>query len=255
MVNQALKNKILEVLGSEGSLSVSQLAEKLICSNQRVMEAVDELDDQGLLDSSVVGSAVMYSLVNQADAKRPEKEVFKPSQPKTTVEVRMDGKLATIKRMVIEALSDAPNQTMTRAQLLTALKTVSATDLDNCLKNMKADNVVHSVSRGVIQLDSMSINQSVVNVEDILKAAIPHPDEVALENEVKRINKTVNDKISGPTVCTEAVYASEQKVSFGVFDDGSMVLKLGGGADLTLSPIEAQRAHKLLNLFYGATQA
>ena len=233
MGNQALKDKILKVLGSERSLSVSQLAEELICSNQRVMEAVDELDDQGLLDSSVVGSAVMYSLVNQADAKRPEKEVFKPSLAKTMVEVGVGGKLATVKLMAIEALNDVPNQTMTRAQLLTALKKVSATDLDNCLQHLKAENVLHSVARGVVRLGSMSVNQAAENIESILDVAIPHP----------------------ASVCTEGIYTPEQKVSFGVFDDGSMVLKLFGGTDLTLSPIEAQRAHKLLNLFYGATQA
>ena len=255
MVNQALKNKILEVLGSEGSLSVSQLAEELICSNQRVMEAVDELDDQDLLDSSVVGSAVMYSLVNQADAKRPEKEVFKPSQAKTMVEVGVGGKLATVKLMVIEALNDVPNQTMTRAQLLTALKTVPAAVLDNCLQKMKTDKSLHSVGRGVFKLGPMPVNQAVENIEEILEVAIPQPGEVALDNEVKHINKTVEEKITVPNECTEAVYALEQKVTFGLFDDGSMVLKLGGGADLTLSPIKAQRAHKLLNLFYGATQA
>ena len=227
MGNQILKDSILEILGSDGSLSVSQLATKLACSNQMVMETVDEMDDQGLVVSSVEGTAVKYSLTNQADAKRPEKEVFflKPSQPKSTVEMGVSGKLATIKLMVIEALNDVPNQTMTRAQLLKALKIVSPTDLDNCLQGMKAEKLLHSVSLGVIQLDSMLIN------------------------------KTVKDKISVPAVCTEAVYASEQEVSFGVFDDGSMVLRLGGGADLTLSPIETKRAHELLNTFYGATQA
>ena len=75
MGNQILKDSILEILGSDGSLSVSQLATKLVCSNQIVMETVDEMDDQGLVVSSVEGTAVKYSLTNQADAKRPEKEV------------------------------------------------------------------------------------------------------------------------------------------------------------------------------------
>ncbi len=255
MGNQILKDSILEILGSDGSLSVSQLATKLVCSNQIVMETVDEMDDQGLVVSSVEGTAVKYSLTNQADAKRPEKEVFKPSQAKTMVEVGVGGKLATVKLMVIEALNDVPNQTMTRAQLLTALKTVPAAVLDNCLQKMKTDKSLHSVGREVFKLGPMPVNQAVENIEEILEVAIPQPGEVALDNEVKHINKTVEEKITVPNECTEAVYALEQKVTFGLFDDGSMVLKLGGGADLTLSPIEAQRAHKLLNLFYGATQA
>ena len=52
MGNQILKDSILEILGSDGSLSVSQLATKLVCSNQIVMETVDEMDDQGLVVSS-----------------------------------------------------------------------------------------------------------------------------------------------------------------------------------------------------------
>ena len=235
MVNQALKDKILELLG-QGPLGVTELAAKLICANQKVMEAVDELDDQGLLESQIEGSAVVYALVSQSDAKRPVVEGALPKQNKTAMD-DTGSKKATIKQMIVEVLQDIPSKTITRAQLIAALNTVQVCDLDNVLAIMKSENTLHSVARGVVRLGAMPVQQAAASMEQIVAQAIPEA--------------VVTSK---PTACQSST-TNEQGVKFWVFDDGSLVLRLGSGGDLTLTPDEAQRAHKLLNLFYRGAQA
>ena len=268
MGNQALKDKILEVLGSEGGLSVSQLAEKLICANQKVMEAVDELDDQGLLDSSINGSAVVYSLVSQADAKRPEKEVFKPSQPKPTVEARADGKLATVKLMVIEALNDVPNQTMTRAQLLTTFKTVPAAVLDNCLQKMKADKSLHSVGRGVFKLGSMPVSDAADAIEKVVNQAFEaKPENKALTEEKPEtvIAVPVAEQLTASNKNTDVGNAQDceqilpaMTLMHGLvidrlacFDDGTTTVILNDGQELIFNPVDAKRIYRHMYRFFN----
>ena len=268
MGNQILKDGILEILGGEGSLSVSQLATKLACSNQMAMEAVDEMDDQGLLVSSVEGTAVKYSLANQADAMRPEQEVFKPSQPKPTVEARADGKLATVKLMVIEALNDVPNQTMTRAQLLTTFKTVPAAVLDNCLQKMKADKSLHSVGRGVFKLGSMPVSDAADAIEKVVnqafeakpenkalaeekpKAAIAAPVAEQLTTSNKLID--VGTAIYGEPILPEMSFMPGLVIDrLACFDDGTTAVILNDGQELIFNPVDAKRIYRHMYRFFN----
>ena len=132
MGNQALKDKILELLG-QGPLSVTQLAGKLICANQKVMEAVDELDEHGLIVSSVENGSVLYALVNVADAKRPVR--LDTQEIVVTRKTKADDKqfesnstINSTKQKILVLLREAANETLTRVQLMTSLKATSSHD-------------------------------------------------------------------------------------------------------------------------------
>ena len=276
MGNQALKDKILELLG-QGPLSVTQLAEKLICANQKVMEAVDELDEYGLIVSSVEHGSVLYALVNAADAERPVR--LDTQEIVVTRKTKADDKqfesnstINSTKQKILVLLREAANETLTRVQLMTSLKATSSHEIDNALQRLKSENALHSVARGVIRLGPMPIEQAADAIEKIVVQAIPEQtitDEV--NSEIEPVEAAQATQVKAMDVETQDVFASNaiplmdvlstakapelHEMKLGVFDDGSLMLKLASGADLTLTPDEAQRAHKLLNLFYRGAQA
>ena len=276
MVNQGLKDKILELLGQD-PMSVTQLAEKLICANQKVMEAVDELDEHGLIVSSVENGSVLYALVNAADAKRPVR--LDTQEIVVTRKTKIEGKeiessntVNNTKQKILVLLREAANETLTRVQLMTSLKATSSHEIDNALQRLKSENALHSVARGVIRLGPMPIEQAADAIEKIVVQAIPEQtitDEV--NSEIEPVEAAQATQVKAMDVETQDVFASNaiplmdvlstakapelHEMKLGVFDDGSLMLKLASGADLTLTPDEAQRAHKLLNLFYRGAQA
>ena len=275
MVNQGLKDKILELLGQD-PMSVTQLAEKLICANQKVMEAVDELDEHGLIVSSVENGSVLYALVNAADAKRPVR--LDTQEIVVTRKTKIEGKeiessntVNNTKQKILVLLREAANETLTRVQLMTSLKATSSHEIDNALQRLKSENALHSVARGVIRLGPMPIEQAADAIEKIVVQAIPEQtitDEV--NSEIEPVEAAQATQVKAMDVETQDVFASNaiplmdvlstakapelHEMKLGVFDDGSLMLKLASGADLTLTPDEAQRAHKLLNLFYRGAQ-
>ena len=276
MVNQGLKDKILELLGQD-PMSVTQLAEKLICANQKVMEAVDELDEHGLIVSSVENGSVLYALVNAADAKRPVR--LDTQEIVVTRKTKIEGKeiessntVNNTKQKILVLLREAANETLTRVQLMTSLKATSSHEIDNALQRLKSENALHSVARGVIRLGPMPIEQAADAIEKIVVQAIPEQtitDEV--NSEIEPVEAAQATQVKAMDVETQDVFASNaiplmdvlstakapelHEMKLGVFDDGSLMLKLASGADLTLTPDEALRAHKLLNLFYRGAQA
>ena len=275
MVNQALKDKILALLGN-GPLSVTQLSQKLICANQRVMEAVDELDEHGLIVSSVENGSVLYALVNAADAERPVRVDAQDIvvTRKTKADDKQLGSNSTIsstKQKILVLLRESPDGTLTRGHLMTGLKTTPTHEIDNALLKLKSDNTVHSVSRGVIRLGPMPIEEATDAIEKIVAQAIPEQtitDEV--NSEIEPVEATQATQVKATDVETKDAWAPNaaplmdvfntakapelREMKLGVFDDGSLMLRLTSGADLTLTPDEALRAHKLLNLFYRGAQ-
>ena len=275
MGNQALKDKILELLG-QGPLSVTQLAGKLICANQKVMEAVDELDEHGLIVSSVENGSVLYALVNVADAKRPVR--LDTQEIVVTRKTKADDKqfesnstINSTKQKILVLLREAANETLTRVQLMTSLKATSSHEVDNALQRLKLENALHSVARGVIRLGPMPIEQAADAIEKIVAQAIPEQtitDEV--NSEIEPVEATQATQVKATDVETKDAWAPNaaplmdvfntakapelREMKLGVFDDGSLMLRLTSGADLTLTPDEALRAHKLLNLFYRGAQ-
>ena len=251
MVNQALKDKILALLGN-GPLSVTQLSQKLICANQRVMEAVDELDEHGLIVSSVENGSVLYALVNAADAKRPVR--LDTQEIVVTRKTKIEGKeiessntANNTKQKILVLLREAANETLTRVQLMTSLKATSSHEIDNALQRLKSEGALHSVARGVICLGPMPIEQATKAIEKIVTQTIPEQTITDETNaEIKSVETDKAIQVKAPEL---------REMKLGVFEDGSLLLKLTSGADLTLTPDEAQRAHKLLNLFYQGVQA
>lgn len=276
MGNQALKDKILELLG-QGPLSVTQLAGKLICANQKVMEAVDELDEYGLIVSSVEHGSVLYALVNAADAERPVR--LDTQEIVVTRKTKADDKqlgsnstISSTKQKILVLLRESPDGTLTRGHLMTDLKTTPTHEIDNALLKLKSDNAVHSVSRGVIRLGPMPIEEATDAIEKIVTQAIPEQTiatEVNAEAEpVEAIQAT---QAKAMEVETQDVWASNaaplmsvvgtieapgfNEMKLGIFDDGSLLLKFSSGMNLTLTPDEALRVCKFWNQFYGSKQA
>ena len=230
-----------------------------------------------MIVSSVENGSVLYALVNAADAKRPVR--LDTQEIVVTRKTKIEGKeiessntVNNTKQKILVLLREAANETLTRVQLMTSLKATSSHEIDNALQRLKSENALHSVARGVIRLGPMPIEQAADAIEKIVVQAIPEQtitDEV--NSEIEPVEAAQATQVKAMDVETQDVFASNaiplmdvlstakapelHEMKLGVFDDGSLMLKLASGADLTLTPDEAQRAHKLLNLFYRGAQA
>ena len=282
MGNQALKDQVLAALGSDIPQSVTQIAEKIGCKSQSVMDIIDELDELGLLNSFVDGNAVLYSLVHQEDANRGNTAGFSVILNEATTNKMKElhaqsmadapkkkSKSAVCRAQVIELLKCFPGQIATRIELLTAVDgLMSSVDMDAALKNLRNANEVHSVGRGVVKLGPMPVADAADAIEKVVNKAFEAKPEIkalAEEKPEAAIAAPVAEQLTTSNKLTDvgtALYGEPilPEMSFmpglvidrlACFDDGTTAVILNDGQELIFNPVDAKRIYRHMYRFFN----
>lgn len=283
MGNQTLKDQVLTALGSDTPQSVTQIAEKIGSKPQTVMDIIDELDEHGLLNSSVDGNAVLYSLVHQEDANRSNTMGFSVVLNEATAnkmkELRAQSmadtpekksKSAVCRAQMIELLKCFPGQIATRIELLTAVDgLMSSVDMDAALKSLRNANEVHSVGRGVVKLGPMPVSAAADAIEKVVNQAFgAKPDNEAKTEdkpEVVIASPIAAEKLIGLNKHTDACNDKDgdrilpaMTLTHGLvvdrlacFDDGTTTVILNDGQELIFNPVDAKRIYRHMYRFFN----